>query len=890
MLNRNEFLVLRSLAEQGEATQRNLAARAGISVGSVNTALRSLSAHRLIDESGAITDCGHRALQPFKTRSAVILAAGLSTRFAPLSFEQPKALFKVRGETLIERLIKQLQAADLEDIIVVVGHMKERFFYLEDRYGVTLIDNPQYLERNNHASVWAARDYVRDAYICSSDQYYPDSPFHRYEYESFCTLTPRGGATEESIAVNGRNAITGIQHNDIARSSNEQTCWVLQGPAYLREDDARAYLAHLEEAYSLASTRDKLWETLLLENLDNHPLSARKVAAESVIEFDYLGDLRSFDADFMENVDSAILDNICRTLNCARADIVDVEPLTEGITNLSVLFSCRGERYVYRHPGAGTDELVNRKAEAHAMKIASQLGLDTSYLHEDPVQGWKLSKFIPDCEPFDYRNPDHVRDALAVIRTLHQSGASSPWQFSFYDEGCRIANLMRSGDFPLPEDFEDLARMAEDLSSLQRAGAGRSVLCHNDFFGPNILIGPDGVCLIDWEYAAMGDYGCDLGNFIAQGSGYSIEEALDILPLYFGRPATDEEEQHLVSCTAIVGWYWYVWGLFKESQGSPVGEWLRAWYEAAKTFGRYAMQRYGRREAKHAELSEEEFEALVALERRTADSALPSDVAASLEERGLTRDGAITAAGLAALEPFRARRAIFFAAGFGSRMLPITVNTPKPLVRVHGTRIIDRLLDAVLAAGITEIYIVRGYLKEEFDQLLSKYPMIQFIDNPSFDSTNNISSAVLARDFFQNAYAFESDLLLESPQLVTKYQYRTNYLAIPVESTPDWCFTADATGRITSIAKGSQAPCWQMVGLSYWSEKDGARLANDLREVFESSDECQQIFWDDVALDRRPSHYRVYVRPCVPKDITEIDTFAELQAVDSRYRVAQEQS
>ena len=88
---------------------------------------------------------------------------------------------------------------------------------------------------------------------------------------------------------------------------------------------------------------------------------------------------------------------------------------------------------------------------------------------------------------------------------------------------------------------------------------------------------------------------------------------------------------------------------------------------------------------------------------------------------------------MSALEPYRAKRAIFIAAGFGSRMVPITFNTPKPLVRVHGQRIIDGLIDACLEAGINEIYIVRGYLAEQFDQLLYKYPMIRFLENPVYN-------------------------------------------------------------------------------------------------------------------------------------------------------------
>ena len=122
-----------------------------------------------------------------------------------------------------------------------------------------------------------------------------------------------------------------------------------------------------------------------------------------------------------------------------------------------------------------------------------------------------------------------------------------------------------------------------------RAGAGRPVLCHNDFYGPNLLVHGDDICLIDWEYAAMGDYGCDFGNFVAQGSGYDVDRALAVLPLYFGRTPTAEERLHCIACVAVVGWYWYVWALFKECKGSPVGEWTRIWYDAAKRFGAAAQ-------------------------------------------------------------------------------------------------------------------------------------------------------------------------------------------------------------------------------------------------------------------------------------------------------------
>ncbi len=156
------------------------------------------------------------------------------------------------------------------------------------------------------------------------------------------------------------------------------------------------------------------------------------------------------------------------------------------------------------------------------------------------------------------------------------------------------------------------------------------------------------------------------------------------------------------------------------------------------------------------------------------------------------------------------------------------MNTPKPLARVHGVRIIDRLIDALLDAGISEIYIVRGYLAEEFDQLLHKYPDVEFIDNPLYSTTNNISSAVAACSHFSNAYVFESDLLLTNPGLVAPYQYRSNYLGIKVDSTDDWRFVADESGKISDLAKGDS----NRVGK--WSVCHIGRLtmARHLRAIF----------------------------------------------------------
>lgn len=232
---------------------------------------------------------------------------------------------------------------------------------------------------------------------------------------------------------------------------------------------------------------------------------------------------------------------------------------------------------------------------------------------------------------------------------------------------------------------------------------------------------------------------------------------------------------------------------------------------------------------------------------------------------------------------YEAKRAIFVAAGFGSRMVPITINTPKPLIRVNGRRIIDGLIDAVLAAGIEEIYIVRGYLKEQFDQLLYKYPMIKFIDNDIYTEANNISSALAAKDLLENAYVLEADLCISNPAIITKYHSGSNFLAIPVEKTDDWCFeTKD--GIITKECTFSEKPCHQMVGISFWSEDDGKKLKEDLVSAF-NTDGGKNMYWEQVPLDMFKDRYEVAVRECKKEDIVEIDTFKELQAIDEKYKV-----
>lgn len=253
-----------------------------------------------------------------------------------------------------------------------------------------------------------------------------------------------------------------------------------------------------------------------------------------------------------------------------------------------------------------------------------------------------------------------------------------------------------------------------------------------------------------------------------------------------------------------------------------------------------------------------------------------------LANKLIDENNIITKKGLEELEPYRVKRAIFLAAGFGSRLVPITLNTPKPLVLVNGKKIIETLLDAVVKAEIPEIIIITGYLNEQFEILLKKYPNIKFIYNEKYNEANNISSAYLVRGMFSNSYVLESDLYLYNQNLIRKYEYHSNFLGFKVDRSDDWCLETK-NGIITKEKVGG-LDCYQMCGISYYDAKDGKQIETDIEEVFMSPG-GKEKYWEQVMLDVKKSNYKIYLRECKKEDIIEIDTFNELKAIDKTYNV-----
>ena len=243
----------------------------------------------------------------------------------------------------------------------------------------------------------------------------------------------------------------------------------------------------------------------------------------------------------------------------------------------------------------------------------------------------------------------------------------------------------------------------------------------------------------------------------------------------------------------------------------------------------------------------------------------------------------VTEDGMEALEPYRVKKAVVMAAGFGSRMMPATSDRPKPLVTVNGVRILDTLLDALVRVGIEDITIVRGYKKERFDELLGKYPFVKLVDNDEYDQTNNISSAIAVLDAIDNCYLCEADLYITNPDIITKYQYASNILGSYSLETDDWSFRQDEKGCIIDYQKGNTF-CYNYYGISYWNKEDSARLRADFAHVYNQVKDGKEYFWEFIPLVLMKENYHVEIRQCNKSDIIEIDNYYELAQLDPSYR------
>ena len=587
-MNKQKADVLLSLLEEPFTTQRALSERCGHSLGVVNQSVKRLVADGYLTDDMTPTEKAREACEPSSPENAVILAAGFGMRMAPINGTGPKALLEVRGEPLIERLIRQLHEAGVHDITVVVGYMKEGFDYLVDEYGVRLAFNPDYAGKNNLTSLALVASRISNTYVLPCDIWCAESPFSPRELYSWYMVSDAADA-ESGVRVNRRG--------ELVRTGGEKAAGNhMVGISYLTGDVATAVRDLLPTLAADPRHDDDFWEEALW-NRDRMGTLAKVVRDGAVAEIDTFEQLRDLDENSGQ-LRSDALDTIAGVFGITPADVTGIEVLKKGMTNRSFLFTAKGDRYIMRIPGEGTDQLIDRSCEAAVYAAISGRGLCDDPVYMNPKTGYKITRFLEGVRTCDPTDETDLERCMRLLRSFHEMGLEVPHEFDIFGQIDFYEGLWEGR----PSAFRDYAATKEGVLSLRPyidAQPKARCLTHIDAVPDNFLFhagaagggaaGGEALQLTDWEYAGMQDPHVDIAMFCIY-SLYDKPQVDHLIDVYF-QGSCDRATRTKIYCyVAACGLLWSNWCEYKRGLGVEFGEYSLRQYRYAKDFCRLARE------------------------------------------------------------------------------------------------------------------------------------------------------------------------------------------------------------------------------------------------------------------------------------------------------------
>lgn len=581
-MNSRECDILNILYEQPYVNQRILSEICGHSLGIVNKSLKNLIRDGYIDENCNVTDKAIKIFKENSPKNAIILAAGAGMRMVPINMETPKAFIEIDGEALIERLIKQLHEAGIVDIYVVVGFMKEQFEYLIDEYGVKLVVNEDYALKNNIHSLNLVTDYISNSYIVPCDVWCDKNPFSSHELYSWYMVSDLVD-NDSDVRVNRKMELVSVNETDAGNA--------MVGICYLLEEQAAIVRGRIREFCKDRRYDNDFWEKALYEK-NTMIVQAKVVHSADVAEINTYEQLRELD-EHSNQLKSDAIAVISMALGCSNDDVRDITVLKKGMTNRSFLFNCKGKKYIMRIPGEGTDQLIDRRAEAEVYKVLKGKDICDDVAYINPENGYKITEFIENarvCNPLD---EDDLKACMTKLKSFHDEGLVVDHEFDIFRQIDFYESLWNG----VPSVYRDYTITKKNVLSLKEyidLHADRKVLTHIDAVPDNFLFAPDNnggreVRLIDWEYAGMQDPHVDIAMFSIY-SFYDRQQVDRLIDIYFDKNCPKETRVKIYCYVAACGLLWSNWCEYKRSLGVEFGEYSLRQYRYAKDFYRIVQE------------------------------------------------------------------------------------------------------------------------------------------------------------------------------------------------------------------------------------------------------------------------------------------------------------
>lgn len=570
-MNIKEIEILRNINK--DFSQRELANRFNISLGKVNQIISKLKQEKFIDENNNITLKTRNYFKKHHPQNAVILAAGYGMRMVPINTEEPKGLLEVKGETLIERLIKQLHEVGVQDIKVVVGFMKEHYEFLIDKYNVKLVVNSHYKDWNNVYSLFLVKDDISDTYILPCDVWFEENPFSTIEDESWYLFG------EEQVPGSNWQ----VKNNEKVRFNSSKGNKMI-GLAYLNEMQGKNISKLLEKSIE-EKQYTSFWEDVL-ENKKNFLLKGKLISDNSHAEINSYEQLLDLDSGstHLKNDAIEIIEDI---LKVNKKDIHNIHTLKKGMTNRSFIFTVNNKRYIMRIPGEGTDKLIDRKEEYDVYQRVKKEPYTETILYLNPDSGYKISEFLENTRNSDANNIQDVKKSMSVLRKFHNQNYQVDhtfdlWkQIDFYESLRKTASAYR--------DYEEIKDWVLKLKPFIEDNVTKWSLCHIDANYDNFLIDQNNnVFLIDWEYAGMQDTDLDIAMY-AIYAGYTKEKIDQLINIYYENKVSNNLRYKIYAYVAVGGLLWSNWCEYKQSLGLDFGEYSLAQYRYAKEYSKLVL-------------------------------------------------------------------------------------------------------------------------------------------------------------------------------------------------------------------------------------------------------------------------------------------------------------
>ena len=233
----------------------------------------------------------------------------------------------------------------------------------------------------------------------------------------------------------------------------------------------------------------------------------------------------------------------------------------------------------------------------------------------------------------------------------------------------------------------------------------------------------------------------------------------------------------------------------------------------------------------------------------------------------------LTGPGREAISQRAPKNAIILAAGFGMRMVPINLSTPKALIEVNGERLIERTIRQLHEAGIRDITVVAGFMKDSFEYLIDEFG-VDLVVNDAYAAKNNLHSLALAAKKIHNSYIIPCDIwCAENPYSDTELY---SWYMVSEEADEDSSVRVNRKTELVRVAKGETGN--RMIGVAYLTGPEAEAVRKKLKEMDEDP-ALENCFWEETLYKKDRMILQARVVPAV--EAVEINTYEQLRDLDA---------